>query len=61
MHDAEVTRLELEKSATSDLLAASPQHPPALIQWRSIAVDPVREVAFTTPAYLAFISRLIPR
>ncbi len=32
-----------------------------VFNWGSIAVDPVREVAFGTPAYLAFVSRLIPR
>ena len=32
-----------------------------VFNWGSIAVDPVRKAAFTTPAYLAFISRLIPR
>jgi quinoprotein glucose dehydrogenase len=32
-----------------------------VFNWGSIAVDPVREVAFTTPAYLAFVSRLVPR
>ncbi len=32
-----------------------------VFNWGSIAVDPVREVAFSTPAYLAFVSRLVPR
>lgn len=32
-----------------------------VFNWGGIAVDPVREVAFATPAYLAFVSRLIPR
>jgi quinoprotein glucose dehydrogenase len=29
--------------------------------WGGIAVDPQRQVAFTTPTYLAFVSTLIPR
>jgi quinoprotein glucose dehydrogenase len=32
-----------------------------VFNWGSIAVDPVRQVAFTTPAYLAFVSTLVPR
>lgn len=32
-----------------------------VFNWGSIAVDPVRQVAFTTPTYLAFVSQLIPR
>lgn len=32
-----------------------------VFNWGSIAVDPVRGVAFTTPANLAFTSRLVPR
>lgn len=32
-----------------------------VFNWGSIAVDPQRGVAFTTPAYLAFVSRLVPR
>lgn len=32
-----------------------------VFNWGSIAVDPLRGWAFTTPAYLAFISRLVPR
>jgi quinoprotein glucose dehydrogenase len=32
-----------------------------VFNWGSIAVDPERQVAFTTPAYLAFVSQLIPR
>jgi quinoprotein glucose dehydrogenase len=32
-----------------------------VFNWGSVAVDPEREIAFTTPAYLAFVSRLIPR
>jgi quinoprotein glucose dehydrogenase len=32
-----------------------------VFNWGSIAVDPVRGWAFTTPAYLAFVSQLVPR
>lgn len=32
-----------------------------VFNWGGIAVDPQRQVAFTTPTYLAFISRLVPR
>jgi quinoprotein glucose dehydrogenase len=32
-----------------------------VFNWGSIAVDPARQVAFTTPAYLAFVSQLVPR
>ncbi|MFD2238970.1 PQQ-binding-like beta-propeller repeat protein [Aureimonas populi] len=32
-----------------------------VFNWGSVAIDPVRQMAFTTPAYLAFTSRLIPR
>lgn len=32
-----------------------------VFNWGSIAVDPVRQTAFTTPTYLAFVSRLVPR
>jgi quinoprotein glucose dehydrogenase len=32
-----------------------------VFNWGSVAVDPERLVTFTTPAYLAFVSRLVPR
>jgi GNAT superfamily N-acetyltransferase len=32
-----------------------------VFNWGSIAVDPQRQIAFTTPTYLAFVSRLVPR
>jgi quinoprotein glucose dehydrogenase len=32
-----------------------------VFNWGGIAVDPERQVAFTTPTYLAFTSRLVPR
>ncbi|MDH6167426.1 quinoprotein glucose dehydrogenase [Variovorax boronicumulans] len=32
-----------------------------VFNWGSIAVDPQRQIAFTTPASLAFVSKLVPR
>lgn len=32
-----------------------------VFNWGGVAVDPQRQVAFTTPATLAFVSRLVPR
>lgn len=32
-----------------------------VFNWGGIAVDPDRQIAFTTPTYLAFVSRLVPR
>lgn len=32
-----------------------------VFNWGSIAVDPQRQIAFTTPASLAFVSQLVPR
>lgn len=32
-----------------------------VFNWGSVAVDPRRQVAFTTPTYLAFTSQLVPR
>jgi quinoprotein glucose dehydrogenase len=32
-----------------------------VFNWGGVAVDPARQVVFATPAYLAFVSRLIPR
>ncbi|MBK1690068.1 membrane-bound PQQ-dependent dehydrogenase, glucose/quinate/shikimate family [Rubrivivax gelatinosus] len=32
-----------------------------VFNWGSVAVDPLRQIAFTTPTYLAFVSRLVPR
>ena len=32
-----------------------------VFNWGGIAVDPARQVAFTTPTYLAFVSKLVPR
>ena len=32
-----------------------------VFNWGGIAVDPKRQMAFTTPTYLAFVSQLVPR
>jgi quinoprotein glucose dehydrogenase len=32
-----------------------------VFNWSGVAVDPVRQAVFATPAYLAFVSRLVPR
>jgi quinoprotein glucose dehydrogenase len=32
-----------------------------VFNWGGVAVDPKRQIAFTTPTYLAFVSQLIPR
>ena len=32
-----------------------------VFNWGGVAVDPQRQIAFTTPTYLAFVSRLVPR
>jgi quinoprotein glucose dehydrogenase len=32
-----------------------------VFNWGGVAVDPQRQIAFTTPTYLAFISKLVPR
>ncbi|MDO9405214.1 MAG: PQQ-binding-like beta-propeller repeat protein [Polaromonas sp.] len=32
-----------------------------VFNWGGVAVDPQRQMAFTTPTYLAFVSKLIPR
>ncbi|KAA0595803.1 quinoprotein glucose dehydrogenase [Azospirillum lipoferum] len=32
-----------------------------VFNWGSVAVDPQRQIAFTTPTYLAFVSQLVPR
>src|SRR5699024_8680280 len=31
------------------------------LQLGGVAVDPARQIAFATPAYLAFVSQLVPR
>lgn len=32
-----------------------------VFNWGGIAVDPARQIAFVTPTYLAFVSKLVPR
>lgn len=32
-----------------------------VFNWGGVAVDPARELVFATPAYLAFVSKLVPR
>jgi quinoprotein glucose dehydrogenase len=32
-----------------------------VFNWGGIAVDPKRQIAFATPAYIAFVARLVPR
>jgi len=32
-----------------------------IFDWGGIAVDPVRQIAFTNPDFMAFVSRLVPR
>ncbi|MEO9789489.1 MAG: PQQ-binding-like beta-propeller repeat protein, partial [Aurantimonas coralicida] len=32
-----------------------------VFNWGGVAIDPVRDVMFSTPAYLAFVSKLVPR
>lgn len=56
-------RLRYEGQYTPPSLQGSLVYPGnfGVFNWGSIAVDPVRGWAFTTPTYLAFISRLVPR
>ena len=56
-------RLRYEGRFTPPSVKGTLVHPGnfGVFNWGSIAVDPVRQVAFTTPAYLAFTSKLIPR
>jgi quinoprotein glucose dehydrogenase len=56
-------RLRYEGRYTPPSLQGSIVYPGnfGVFNWGSVAVDPERQVAFTTPTYLAFISRLVPR
>jgi quinoprotein glucose dehydrogenase len=56
-------RLRYEGRFTPPSLEGSIVHPGnfGVFNWGGVAVDPVRQVMFATPAYLAFVSRLIPR
>jgi quinoprotein glucose dehydrogenase len=56
-------RLRYEGRYTPPSVQGTLVHPGnfGVFNWGSIAVDPQRQIAFTTPASLAFVSRLIPR
>lgn len=56
-------RLRYEGRFTPPSLEGSLIHPGnfGVFNWGGVAVDPDRQLVFTTPAYLAFTSRLIPR
>jgi quinoprotein glucose dehydrogenase len=56
-------RLRYEGRFTPPSVQGSLVHPGnfGVFNWGGIAVDPVRQIAFTTPAYLAFTSQLVPR
>ncbi|WP_445322976.1 membrane-bound PQQ-dependent dehydrogenase, glucose/quinate/shikimate family [Ramlibacter sp. AN1133] len=56
-------RLRYEGRFTPPSLQGSLVYPGnfGVFNWGSIAVDPVRGWAFTTPTYLAFVSQLVPR
>ncbi|MBU8537218.1 membrane-bound PQQ-dependent dehydrogenase, glucose/quinate/shikimate family [Falsiroseomonas tokyonensis] len=59
----QLRRLRYEGRYTPPSLQGSIVYPGnfGVFNWGGIAVDPERQIAFTTPAYLAFVSRLIPR
>jgi quinoprotein glucose dehydrogenase len=56
-------RLRYEGRFTPPSVQGSLIHPGnfGVFNWGSVAVDPVRQIAFTTPTYLAFTSKLVPR
>jgi quinoprotein glucose dehydrogenase len=56
-------RLRYEGRFTPPSLKGSLIYPGnfGVFNWGSIAVDPGRQIAFVTPASLAFVSRLVPR
>ena len=56
-------RLQYEGRFTPPSLGGSLIYPGnfGVFNWGRIAVDPRRQVAFTTPTYLAFTSTLVPR
>jgi quinoprotein glucose dehydrogenase len=56
-------KLRYEGRFTPPSLEGTLVHPGnfGVFNWGSIAVDPARGVAFTTPAILAFTSQLVPR
>ena len=56
-------RLRYEGRYTPPSLQGSLIYPGnfGVFNWGGVAVDPQRQIAFTTPAYLAFVSQLVPR
>lgn len=56
-------RLRYEGRFTPPSLQGSLIYPGnfGVFNWGGVAVDPERQIAFTTPAYLAFVSQLVPR
>jgi quinoprotein glucose dehydrogenase len=56
-------RLRYEGRFTPPTTQGTLVHPGnfGVFNWGGIAVDPRRGIAFTTPAYLAFVSELVPR
>ena len=56
-------RLRYDGRFTPPSLQGTLVHPGnfGVFNWGSIAVDPVRQTAFITPNYLAFVSQLVPR
>lgn len=56
-------RLRYEGRFTPPSVQGSLIHPGnfGVFNWGGVAVDPVRQIAFTTPTYLAFVSTLVPR
>lgn len=56
-------QLRYEGRFTPPTIGGTLVHPGnfGVFNWGSIAVDPVRGIAFTTPAILAFTSQLVPR
>lgn len=56
-------RLRYEGRYTPPSLQGSLVYPGnfGVFNWGGVAVDPERQIAFTTPAYLAFVSQLVPR
>lgn len=56
-------RLRYEGRYTPPSLQGSIVHPGnfGVFNWGGVAIDPERQLVFSSPAYLAFVSRLLPR
>lgn len=56
-------RLRYDGRFTPPTMQGSLIHPGnfGVFNWGGIALDPERQIAFTTPNFLAFVSRLVPR